>query len=267
MKEYLKTLIQSSPSAVEGRNLAREYLQALTLQSLQRSGAMTAIAFHGGTALRFLYSLPRYSEGLDFALERPSNTYDFRSYLRSLQNDLEAQGYKTTLKVSDQKTVHSAFVRFPGLPFELKLSPHRDEVLAVRIEIDTHPPAGASLDITLVRRHVLLNLYHHDRASLLAGKLHAILQRPFLKARDLYDLIWYLSDRDWPNPNLTLLNNALTQTAWTGPPINVENWREIVRAKIRAISFEQALDDVRPFLRSNEDLGLLTKENLMHLLK
>jgi hypothetical protein len=135
MKEYLKTLIQSASSVVEARNLAREYLQALALQSLQRAGAMTAIAFHGGTALRFLYSLPRYSEDLDFALERPSSTYDFRSYLQFIQNDLEAQGYKTTLRLSDKKTVHSAFVRFPGLPYELKLSPHQNEVLAVKIEI------------------------------------------------------------------------------------------------------------------------------------
>jgi hypothetical protein len=266
MKEYLKTLIQSS-SAVEARNLAREYLQALTLQALQRVGAMTTIAFHSGTALRFLYSLPRYSEDLDFALERPSNSYNFRSYLQSLQNDLEIQGYKTALKVSDQKTVHSAFVRFPGLPYELKLSPHQDEVLAVKIEIDTNPPAGASLDTSIVRRHVLLNVQHHDRASLLAGKLHAILQRPFLKGRDLYDLIWYLSDRDWPDPNLVLLNNALQQTNWAGPTINTGNWREIVRAKIEAMSFEQALDDVRPFLGSSEDIDLITKNNLLRLLK
>jgi len=267
MKEYLKTLIQLSSSVVEGRNLAREYLQALTLQGLQRAGAMTSIAFHGGTALRFLYSLSRYSEDLDFALERPSNHYDFRSYLQSIQNDLEAQGYEITVKVSDQKTVHSAFVRFTGLPYELKLSPHQDEVLAVKLEIDTNPPAGASLDTSLIRRHVLLHVQHHDRASLLAGKLHAILQRPFLKGRDLYDLIWYLSDKDWPDPNLVLLNNALHQTAWTGPTIHADNWREIVRSRVETIALEQALNDVRPFLDASEDIGLFTKNNLLCLLK
>lgn len=47
-----------------------------------------------------------------------------------------------------------------------------------------------------------LRLQHHDRSSLLAGKLHAIQQ-----GRDIYDLIWYLSDRSWPEPNLVLLNN------------------------------------------------------------
>jgi predicted nucleotidyltransferase component of viral defense system len=191
MKEYLATLIQSSSSPVQARNQAREYLQALILQSLQRAGAMTTLAFHGGTALRFLFSLPRYSEDLDFALERKSDSYDFRSYLQNIRKDLEMQGYAVAFKVNDQKTVHSAFVRFTGLLFDLKLSPHQEEVLAVKVEVDTNPPPGAGLTTSLVRRHVLLNLQHHDRASLLAGKLHAVLQRPHLKGRDLYDLIWY----------------------------------------------------------------------------
>ncbi len=267
MKEHLLTLVRAVPSPIEKRNLAREYLQALILQSLQRSGAMTALAFHGGTALRFLYSLPRYSEDLDFALEGDSSAYDFRAYLLSIQKDLAAQGYDPTLKVNDQKTVHSAFVRFSGLLHELDLSPHRDEMLAVKIEVDTRPPAGATFETSLVRRHVMLNLHHHDRSSLLAGKLHAVLQRPYLKGRDLYDLTWYLSDRTWPAPNLNLLNHALAQTEWSGSVLTLENWREIVHMKIKTVSFAKALDDVQPFLNSKEDLDLLTKDNLLRLLK
>lgn len=267
MKEHLKTLIQTSSSPVAARNLVREYLQALILQSLQRAGAMTAIAFHGGTALRFLYSLPRYSEDLDFALENNPELYDFRAYIQDIRKDLESQGYLVGLKVSDQKTVHSAFIRFSGLLHELKLSPHQDEVLAVKLEVDTNPPVGAGLETSLVRRHVVLNLQHHDRASLLAGKLHAFLQRPYLKGRDLFDLVWYLSDRSWPDPNLVLLNNALEQTEWRGSALTVKNWREMVRARIEAVAFEDALEDVRPFLGSREDIGLVTKNNLLSLLK
>ena len=267
MKDYLTTLIQDASSPVEARNLAREYLQALILQCLQRTGAMTALAFHGGTALRFLYSLPRYSEDLDFALEGDAATYNFRAYLRHIQKDLESQGYTLTLKVNDGKTVHSAFIRFPGLLYDLKLSPHPDEILAVKIEVDTRPPAGATMETSLVRRHGLLNIYHHDRSSLLAGKLHAILQRPYLKGRDLYDLIWYLSDRNWPSPNLTLLNNALAQTGWSGDVLQLENWREVVASRIDSFSFEQALEDVRPFISQHDDLTLLTKDNLLRLLE
>jgi predicted nucleotidyltransferase component of viral defense system len=267
MKEHLRTLVAAVPNPLQACNQAREYLQALILQSLQRSGAMVPLAFLGGTALRFLYSSLRYSEDLDFSLEGDPGSYDFRKYLDGIRRDLEAQGYAIALKISDQKTVHSAFIRFPGLPFELGLSPHQDEVLAVKVEVDTHPPQGAGVEITLVRRQVLLNLQHHDRASLLAGKLHALIQRPYLKGRDLYDLIWYLSAPDWPAPNLTLLNNALAQTGWTGGKVLPETWRKTLHDHLENISWKQALADVEPFLISPEEITLLTSKNLAQLLK
>jgi len=121
MKAYLAELIRAAPTPAHGRNVAREYLQARILGALQRAGAMMPLAFHGDTALRFLYASPRYSEDLDFALERARNQYDFRTCLRAVRAEFEAEGYAVTLKVSDQKTVHSAFVRFPGLPYELGL--------------------------------------------------------------------------------------------------------------------------------------------------
>jgi hypothetical protein len=112
----------------------------------------------------------------------------------------------------------------------------------------------------------LLNLHHHDRASLLAGKLHAVLQRPFLKGRDIYDLTWYLGDRDWPAPNLVLLNHALEQTKWTGPSLTLENWRTIVRDRIESSAWTKVREDALPFLASPDESAFLTKENLLLLL-
>jgi hypothetical protein len=266
MKEYLIEQVRSSPTPLQARNVVREYLQARLLGALQRAGAMLPLAFHGGTALRFLYATSRYSEDLDFALEREKERYDFRAYLRAIQRELSAEGYVVEVKVSDQKTVHSAFVRFPGLLYELALSPHRSEVLAVKIEVDTNPPAGATLATTVVRRHIVLRLQHHDRASLLAGKLHAILQRPYLKGRDVYDLLWYLSDPTWPPPNLTLLNNALRQTGWRGEPLSAINWRQAVRQRLQTVDWERVVDDVRPFLEAGADVSVLQRENLERLL-
>lgn len=266
MKDYLAELVRAAPTPLQGRQRAREYLQARILGALQRAGAMMPLAFHGGTALRFLYSSARYSEDLDFALERPSPQYDFRGYIRAIQADLAPESYAIAVKVSDRKTVHSAFVRFPGLPFELGLSPHRDEVLAVKLEVDTRPPAGAELATTVIRRYVTLQLQHHDRSSLLAGKLHALLQRPYLKGRDLWDLIWYLSDPGWPAPNLVLLNHALSQSGWDGQELTEETWRDAVRHRLDAIVWEQAVGDVRPFLEPSADPSLLTRETLLRLL-
>jgi hypothetical protein len=163
--------------------------------------------------------------------------------------------------------VHHAFVRFPGLLYDLDLSPHRDQTFSAKIEVDTKPPAGAGLRTTVVRRHVTLQLQHHDRASLLAGKLHAVLQRPYLKGRDVYDLLWYLSDPGWPPPNLALLNNALGQTGWAGPSPTEDNWRGLVRDRLQRESWGQVVADVRPFLEPSADLDLLTRDNLFRVLE
>ncbi len=266
MKEYLADLVRGARDPVQATNLVREYFQARILGSLQRSGAMIPLAFHGGTALRFLYSLPRSSEDLDFTLERPQADYAFRDYLDRIRRMFEAESYQVRLRVQDQKTVHSAFVRFPGLPHELGLSGQAEQVLSVKLEVDTHPPAGAQLEVSLVRRHVLLRLQHHDQASLLAGKLHAILQRKFSKGRDYYDLIWYLGDRSWPPPNLVLLNNALAQTRWAGPSVTAANWKSLVAQRVESADFEALRQDVAPFIEQTAELELLSREVLHSLL-
>jgi hypothetical protein len=266
MKAYIEQLLRNVTDPIVGRNLVREYLQARILDGLQRSGAMIPLAFHGGTALRFLYAISRYSEDLDFALERSQSSYDFLAYLRAIQAEFEKEGYQVGIKLNDRKTVNSAFVRFNNLLDEFGLSAQRDEVLTVKIEVDTHPPAGAGLKTTLIRRHVTLRLQHHDRASLLAGKLHALFQRRYVKGRDLYDLMWYLSDPDWPNPNLTLLQNALRQTGWDGPLPDEQNWRDILCQRLRDINWKKSVADVKPFLERSNEGALLTGDNFEKLL-
>ena len=266
MKDYLHELVQTASTPALGRNIAREYLQARLLGALQDAGAMIPLAFHGGTALRFLFNSARYSENLDFALEREHKRYDFRAYLESIRRSLDSEGYTVEVRVSDRKPVHGAFVRFPGLLHELKLSPHRSEMLAVKLEVDTKPPAGALIETAIVRRHLVLHLQHHDKGSLLAGKLHAILQRPFLKGRDVYDLMWYLSAPSWPAPNFVLLNHALVQTGWDGPVVTETTWRKIVWKQLKSADWKTVADDVRPFIERVSEAELLTKENLKRLL-
>ncbi|MBN1641808.1 MAG: nucleotidyl transferase AbiEii/AbiGii toxin family protein [Anaerolineae bacterium] len=267
MKAYLRELTRAAQDPVQARNVAREYLQARILECLQRAGAMIPLAFHGGTALRFLYASPRYSEDLDFALEHAQDLYHLRTYLKAINTQLTAEGYPVELRVNDQRTVHSAYVRFPGLLYELGLSPHRSQVLAVKIEVDTRPPAGAALETTIVRRHVILHLQHHDRASLLAGKLHAILQRPYLKGRDIYDLVWYLSDPDWPPPNLTMLNNALQQTGGSFGTLTDQSWRAALRDRLVAADWDQVVGDVEPFLAQGASADLLSRERVLRTIR
>lgn len=260
MKEYLRQLIKEKPNMLLRRSVAREYLQARILQSLQDEGAFLNIAFVGGTALRFLFFLPRYSDDLDFSVI-PSKKINFENLLHRIKMNFEAENYKIIIKTGKQKPVIGAFIRFQALLYEFGLSPHKNEVLSVKIEIDTNPPEGAVTAVTLIRRYVTVNILHYDKASLFAGKIHAILARKYTKGRDLFDLVWTLADPSWPAPNFILLNNALYQTKWAGPKINSGNWKSILEVHIKNINWENAIKDAVPFLEREADRNLLTQEN------
>lgn len=267
MKTYLNKLIERADSPIQAQNIAREYLQARILEQLQYQGGMVSLAFQGGTALRFLFDLPRFSEDLDFTLERKTKSFDFRKSLEKIKREFEKETYQVLLKINTKNVVNSAFVRFPGLLFDLGLSQHRNQVFAVKVEVDTQPPRGANLKTTIIRRHVTLQLQHHDRASLLAGKLHALLQREYVKGRDIYDLFWYMSNQNWPEPNLALLNNALKQTEWQGDKLTVDTWRGVIRGRVSELSWKNVFEDVAPFLEKEAEIQLLTRENLLRLLE
>jgi hypothetical protein len=267
VKEQLLELTRQATTPALAVNLAREYLQARILLALQEAGAMIPLAFQGGTALRFLFDVPRFSEDLDFALERPGRRgFDLESFEERVIARLEREGYEVATARRTDRVVQSIMAAFPGLLHEAGLSARASQRVNIRIEVDTKPPAGAGLETTIVRRHALLNIQHHDRPSLLAGKLHAILQRKWTKGRDLFDLFWYLSDPRWPGPNLALLNNALQQTGWKGRALDAASWSATVRDRIEALDWSAAERDVAPFLEPGPAVALFGKESLLQVL-
>lgn len=265
MKEFLYQQIHQIKDPLIKTNLIREYLQARTLQILQEQGAFLNWAFLGGTALRFLYSIPRYSEDLDFSLVDPSQSCLFEEILKKVKTRFENETYEVSIKVFREKTVRSAFIKFSGLLYEMGISPHRSEVLSIKLEVDTNPPPEAVVETTLCRRFVTVNVTHYDKASLLAGKLHAVLTRQYVKGRDWYDLLWYLADRTWPAPNFRLLNAALTQTGWIGTELSAKNLPLVLAERIGGVDWKEIRADVTPFLERPEELKLLTKENVLNL--
>jgi len=263
MKDYLKQLIEKTQDTNLARCIVRECLQARTLEFLQENGAFVDWAFVGGTALRFLYSLPRFSEDLDFSITESGTEDNFAEHMKKVKNRFLAEDYEATIKAKTNKTVRSAFIKFPGLLYELGLSPLSSEVISIKVEIDSNPPVGAKVETSIIRKHCLLNLQHYDKSSLLAGKLHALSSRKYTKGRDVYDLMWYLSDKAWPEPNIILLNNALKQTAWSGPELTEDNWRDLIAMRVSEFDWNKVIADVKPFIEKQSDLQMLTLENLV----
>ncbi|MEA1910973.1 MAG: nucleotidyl transferase AbiEii/AbiGii toxin family protein [Spirochaetota bacterium] len=266
MKEFLRQQAGLKKDILQKRSIIREYFQARILQMLQDNGVFLNWAFLGGTALRFLYGLPRYSEDLDFSLVDTSINCDFEKVLRGIRNTFNSENYTVNITTPKKKTVMSAFIKFPGIFYEMGCSPRIEEVLSIKIEVDTNPPEGAEMETTIIRRFVTVNVNHYSKSSLMAGKLHAILSRQYTKGRDLYDFVWYLSDPLWPEPNLLLLNAALVQTGWKGSVLTKENWRRVLAERMSGLDWKSVKNDLVPFLERQDDLLLVSYENCIKLL-
>jgi predicted nucleotidyltransferase component of viral defense system len=266
MKDYLLELISKKEGYNAKLNAMREYLQAYVLRVMHEQGVFRHAAFLGGTALRFLYDLPRFSEDLDFSLEN-ADQLDFARLVTKIMTELKDAGYQASMTYNDRNIVKSAFIKFSGLMFEAEMSAFQNQNFSIKIEMDSNPSQGAMKEVKMINKYFPISFLSYDISSLFAGKLHAILNRRYTKGRDYFDLGWYLSKWKGLQPNLAMLNHALGQTQWPGDLVSKENWRRIVLDVIKKTDWDIVIKDVQNFLERPEDLSILTKNNVIMLLE
>jgi predicted nucleotidyltransferase component of viral defense system len=266
MKERALSIVKQEKNPQLSFNKLREYLQHVILRELFEQGVLDNIVFHGGTALRILFDLRRFSEDLDFHTLNKNEFY-LEKVIKKLINHLPKQGYRLSVTTNYKGAVQSVFIKFDSILSEAGLSRQKGEKLRVKIEVDTKPPEGYNTKSSLINKYFPFGLIHHDRTSFLSGKLHAVLQRSYTKGRDYYDLWFYLSR--WKNlsPNVQYLNNALRQTKYKGPSIKKENWKEVTSSKIKGIDWDYVVSDVEPFIENQNDLKVFSKKTMLELLK
>ncbi len=265
MKAEAIQLATGEPDPAKAMNLLREYLQALTLRSLHESEAFSRLAFVGGTALRFAHALPRFSEDLDFSLERQEG-YEPRKWMMKLKRDIELSGLPLSVKWNDLTTFHTAWLKWPGLLNEAGLSPLPGQNLSIKLEIDTRPPSGALCERHIVTRHRLLAIQVYALPSLMAGKIHALITRGYPKGRDWYDLLWYCGHRPAIQPHVLQLQNALDQTQGEGR-YDAASWKQLCLDRLTQLDTAALAADVAPFLERADEADLLTFENIRSALK
>jgi predicted nucleotidyltransferase component of viral defense system len=183
----------------------REILQEIVLLGLYRAGFFDHALFYGGTALRILYGLDRFSEDLDFSLVEPNATFDLSVYEDAVIEALHSFGFEVTIQLKNRDgAVKSAFLKGNTSQHLLNIEAPEDIVktfgqgrlVKIKFEVDTQPP----LDFESEKKTLLVPspfiIHTMTIPSLFAGKMHAILCRNWSKrpkGRDWYDLIWYVS--------------------------------------------------------------------------
>jgi len=253
MKEY-------KPGGKEEElNAFKEISQEIILSALSRAEFFKYAAFQGGTCLRIVHGLSRFSEDMGFVLLEPNQDFKWSQFFHEI--DLEFRGYGFQLEVKDRSkaedTVKKAFLKEHSFGQVLKLIYARTrsdvQVINIKLEVDTNPPAGSHYETKVIRFPEPFSIVTQDLPSLFAGKVHALLCREYIKGRDWFDFDWYMSRKT--EINLLNLQNALIQQGpWKGKELNVDiRWvNERLREKIETIDWEIAKRDVRPFLRDRQ---------------
>lgn len=264
MEQIIRARLRKNASREENVHLTREFLQLIMLRILNEIGYFQWLAFVGGTALRMLYQMQRFSEDLDFSLIDQKG-YDFEQLVNSVQNHLEKFGFQVEIKHQADKTVHSAYFKFVDLLQQLDISRMKNEKLAIRVEVDSNPPDGWQAESTLINDFFIFPVRHFDLPSLFATKIHACFFRKYLKGRDFYDLFWYLSKKI--TPNFVLLNNAIRQTEKIDLHLDANTIQDFFVRQLSSVDFARLKKEVTPFLVHRSEADLMTPDRFFKLIE
>lgn len=240
-KNYFKKYVQEKNMPWRERDILREYLQTQILKALSLSKYNDAVAFLGGTSLRFIYGIDRFSEDLDFDLVK-KNGFDIFRLEKDLAKRIGLLGFYLDTRVKTTENIHIIFFKFKNVLQEFGFRVDKNEKFLIKFEIDPNPYKNIKsetkfLDSFNERFPVLINTL----PTLFAQKIIALKLRPYQKGRDFYDLVWFLAQKNI-EPNYKILKEK---------DIKISNKSGLVKEMKKIISrldLKRAAKDVEPFL-------------------
>ena len=246
----------------------REIMQEIALAALSRTDFFKKAAFYGGTALRIFHGLNRYSEDLDFSLLETDPSFSLTPYFSAITDEFEALGIRVSIREKDKRIktpIESAFLKSETLWQELVLEDvvvqhgiSSNKSIKIKIEIDRVPPLGFDTEEKLLVRPFSFYVNCFSLSSLFAGKIHALLFRKWknrVKGRDWYDMEWYIQKGITMNISHFLMRASETND-WQEASISKEQILDLLKDKINSVSFNAVKDDVRKFIRNDEQLKI-----------
>ncbi len=263
----------------------REILQEIVLLGLYRAGFFNHAVFYGGTALRILYGLDRFSEDLDFSLLETNEAFDLGVYEKSIVETLQSFGFEVNIQLKNQEgVIKSAFLKGNTAQHLLNIKAPDDVIqkygqgrlVKIKFEVDTQPPLEFQSEKKMQLLPAPFMIHSMTIPSLFAGKVHAILCRNWSsrpKGRDWYDLVWYIANGY--KVDLTHLGARLEQSCdWQekeGVKFDKEITQgfvlELLKNRIEALDITSAKRDIEPFIADVQVLDIWSKEFFLLLVE
>ena len=257
----------------------REILQQLALLGLWRSKFFEHAAFYGGTALRILYGLDRYSEDLDFSLLEPIPDFSLAKYGSSLERELAGFGFEVSfapIEKNRESPIESAFIKANTLQQLIEIDADRsllagiqsEQRLKIRLEVDIDPPGGFETEAKPILQPVPFAVRTYVLPDMFAGKMHALLYRRWrnrVKGRDWYDFVWYVAS--YPQLHLSHLEQRMRQSGdyHGAKPLDEHSFRAMIHEAIDQLDVDHARQEVTPFVVDPRALEIWSRE-LFHTL-
>jgi len=263
----------------------REILQEIVLLGLYRAGFFNEAVFYGGTALRILYGLDRFSEDLDFSLIEPNEEFDLGVYEKSIVETLQSFGFEVNIQLKNQEgVIKSAFLKGNTAQHLLNIKAPDDVIqkygqgrlVKIKFEVDTQPPLAFQSEKKTQLLPAPFMIHSMTTSSLFAGKVHAILCRNWSsrpKGRDWYDLVWYIANGY--RVDLTHLAARLRQSCdWQekeGIKIKEDVTEafvlELLKTRIASLDIQNAKRDIEPFISDAQVLDIWSREFFLSIVE
>jgi len=255
IKEY------NPQNEIEQENVLQEIIQYYILAGFSKTGFFSHAEFHGGTFLRIIHGLDRFSEDLDFLLKKPNKNFKWSKYLEPVLRDLRTEGLEFDVKDRHETNVKKVFLKTDSIgkviSVNLPVGRASNRKIKIKLEIDANPPKGSESKTHYIDFPTIAPITAQVLESSFSLKSHALLCRNYVKGRDWYDFFWYCSKK--AKLNFRLLQNALIQAGpWENKKIKVDlNWyMENMRDKIISVDWKAARDDVMRFIPTQSQFKL-----------
>ncbi len=256
-------------------NALKEIFQEITLLGLYRGGFFRKAAFYGGTSLRILYGLDRFSEDLDFSLLEKNSSFDIEPYFQYVIDEFAVLGIKVSLSKKLKKTsniasaflkndtsIHTLDIKTEGLE-KFMGNIHSGKRIKIKIEVDTNPPLKFQTEAKTLLMPISFNVISMTLPNLYAGKMHAVLCRNWktrVKGRDWYDFEWYVKRN--AKLNLEHLQERMYESGHLerNMRLDKELFIQKMNHRINVLDIEKAIQELRPFVKNMSGLDFWTKD-------
>jgi len=268
----LQELERYSINTIEDiKNTLREISQKIILSGLARGKIFDHVVFYGGTSLRLLHNLDRFSEDIDFTLIKENKEFEFEKYLKFAVNEMNSFGLNATMSIKEKNietSILTGYIKF-NLFDAIKLcfnnenfNVNKEENISIKVEVETKINKGFNLEYKTILFPSFFKVLTFDFSTLFSSKLIAILNRSWknrVKGRDYFDFLFYITNQ--VSPNYKYLSSGLGLES-----LNREELKKLLIQKFNDVDFNLVLKDIYPFVQKDSRfLPLFKKDTFIDL--